>query len=70
MRKVTMKDYLLEPARYELRAGSSAGAPSCPYGNQYEWVGFDRQAREYVRFTKSVFKLLVNKGPELVADFL
>ncbi len=60
MRKITMEDYLAEPTRYELRPGAEAGAPSCPYGNQYQWVGFDRQTQEYVRFTKSVFKLLVN----------
>ena len=60
MRKVSMEDYLAEPARYELRAGSDEGAPPCPYGNQYQWVGFDLETQEYVRFTKSVFKLLVN----------
>ena len=61
MRKVTMQEYLQAPARYELRPGSAEGAPPCPYGNQYAWVGYDKEAKTYVRFTKSVFKLLVKE---------
>jgi hypothetical protein len=61
MRKVTMEEYLLAPARYELRPGSAEGAPSCPYGNQFEWIGYDKETATYVRFTKSVFKLLVRQ---------
>ncbi|OEL11759.1 hypothetical protein BHF72_1770 [Cloacibacterium normanense] len=34
----------------------------CPYGNIYKWVVFDLKANEYVRFAKSVFKLLINKN--------
>jgi hypothetical protein len=63
MRKVNMQAYQSAPERYELRRGSSEGAPSCPYGNEYQWVGYDKVLEEYVRFTKSVFKLLV-RGEE------
>ena len=59
IRKVTMEDYLLEPDRYELRSGPEEGAPNCPYGNHYQWIGYDLDGKEYVRFTKSVFKKLV-----------
>lgn len=53
-----MEDYLREPNRYELRKGSMEGAPACPYGNQYQWIGYDKKRSDYIRFTKSVFKLL------------
>jgi hypothetical protein len=59
MRKVNMETYLQDPQRYELRRGDTEGAPLCPYGNHFQWIGFDRQEREYVRFTKSVFKFLI-----------
>lgn len=59
MRKVNMQDYLTQPDRYELRSGSEPGAPLCPYGNPYQWVGYDLVAQEYVRFTKSVFKKVI-----------
>lgn len=59
MRKVTMEDFLLDSKRYELRSGDEANAPSCPFGNTYQWVGFDLQEHCYVRFTKSVFKKLI-----------
>ncbi|MFK8161473.1 MAG: hypothetical protein AB8H12_03335 [Lewinella sp.] len=61
MQKVTMQEYLQQPDRYELRPGSTEGAPPCPYGNQFEWVGYDKETSTYVRFTKSVFKLLVRQ---------
>ncbi|MFK7808253.1 MAG: hypothetical protein AB8F74_10675 [Saprospiraceae bacterium] len=56
-----METYLLDPNRYELRSGYTAGAPACPFGNHYEWIGFDKQSEEYLRFTKSVFKLLIQQ---------
>ena len=59
MRKVNMITYLEEPKRYELRNGNEANAPLCPYGNHYQWIGFDLVTQEYTRFTKSVFKVLV-----------
>lgn len=61
MRKITMEMYKAAPDRYELRSGTDEGAPACPYGNSYQWIGFDKELQEYVRFTKSVFKLLVNQ---------
>lgn len=54
-----MEMFLKEPDRYSLRSGHTAGAPLCPYGNHYEWIGYDELTKTYVRFTKSVFKRLV-----------
>lgn len=54
-----MQEFLLEPTRYELKSGAVENAPLCPYGNQYQWVGFDKKNNEFVRFTKSVFKKLI-----------
>ena len=59
MRMIDKETFFLDPDRYQLRSGKTEGAPLCPYGNHYEWVGFDLQEEEYVRFTKSVFKLLI-----------
>ena len=59
MRKITMAQYLEQPKRFELRSGLASDAPLCPYGNHYQWIGYDREEKEYVRFTKSVFKLLI-----------
>lgn len=62
MRKVDMTTYLEEPSRYILRSGANHDdAPLCPYGNIQQWVGYDLKLEEYVRFTKSVFKLLVQE---------
>lgn len=65
--KVDMETYLRSPDRYELRSGEEEAAPSCPYGNRYQWIGFDRASQSYVRFTKSVFKQLIrdHAGPEV-----
>lgn len=54
-----MATFLQDPNRYELRSGRSEGAPNCPFGNHYEWIGFDKKEQKYVRFTKSVFKKLI-----------
>lgn len=54
-----MAIFQLQPNRYELRSGQLEDAPTCPYGNPYQWVGYDLEAKEYVRFTKSVFKKLI-----------
>lgn len=59
MRRVNSEEFHLEPERYELRPGSEPDAPNCPYGNRYEWVGYDLKTGEFVRFTKSVFKKLI-----------
>ena len=62
MRKINMENYLLNPNIYELRNGTEqTDAPKCPYGNTYQWIGYDVEAKEYVRVTKSVFKLLIKK---------
>lgn len=61
MRKVNMEAYLLQPDRYELRSGHQKDAPLCPYGNHYQWIGYDLEREEYVRFTKSVFKKLIQQ---------
>ncbi len=58
LRRVLMKDYLNNPAQFELRSGAEQDAPPCPFGNRYQWIGYDRATGEYVRLTKSVFKKL------------
>lgn len=59
IRRVDMEQYLHSPKQYKLVSGESKGAPLCPYGNHYEWIGYDTLSQEYVRYTKSVFKLLM-----------
>ena len=54
-----MAMYSLNPSRYSLEKGDKDGAPNCPYGNVYQWIGFDKELNEFVRFTKSVFKVLI-----------
>jgi len=61
MRRVTMADFLKRPNQYELRSGSREGAPLCPFGNHFEWIGYDKEYLEYVRFSKSVFKKLIQE---------
>lgn len=56
-----MEQFLNAPDRYILVKGDAEDAPLCPYGNHYEWIGYDTDLKEYVRYTKSVFKLLINK---------
>ena len=63
MRKVNMEQYQIAPSRYELKMGENKDAPLCPYGNHYQWIGYDKKVQEYVRFTKSVFKVLIKKLP-------
>jgi len=61
MRRIKMEDFLKQPDRYELRSGSSEGASLCPFGNHFEWIGYDKVSLEYVRFSKSVFKKLIQE---------
>ena len=61
MRKVNMEQYLVDDSNFELKSGKVEGAPKCPYGNNFEWIGFDKKDKEFVRFTKSVFKILITK---------
>ena len=58
---ITAKLFNLFPDRYELRKGTQSDAPLCPFGNQFEWIGFDKEEMKYVRFTKSVFKKLIRQ---------
>ncbi len=62
MRRVIMDEFLKQPDRYELRPGNSKGAPLCPFGNHFQWIGYDKEEAEYVRFSKSVFKNLIQKS--------
>lgn len=57
---ITAEQFNLYPERYELRKGSHSDAPDCPYGNRFEWIGFDKETNKYVRVTKSVFKKLIH----------
>lgn len=61
MNKVTAEIYQLHPDRYILVSGHEEGAPTCPYENVQQWVGYDTLTKEYIRFTKSVYKKLVEE---------
>lgn len=61
MDKVTAEMYQQNPDRYILVSGNRQGAPSCPYGNKQQWVGYDKTKQEFIRFTKSVFIKLVQQ---------
>lgn len=59
MRKVTAVEYEHDKDRYTVVSGHTEDAPRCSAGNILTWVGFDKQEKVYVRFTKSVFLRLV-----------
>lgn len=59
MRRIDKETFSQSPQRYELRKGNAAEAPLCPYGNLYAWIGYDKEQQEYVRFSKRLFKSLV-----------
>jgi len=61
MTKITAKIYQQAINQYVLVSGFTPGAPTCPYGNHYQWVGYDLLNKKYVRFTKSVYKKLIQK---------
>lgn len=61
MEKVTAAMYQQDTNRYTLVSGHQQGAPTCSFGNIQEWVGYDKKEEKYVRFTKSVFKTLVQQ---------
>ena len=65
MKRINAELYIKNPSRYILVPGSTNGAPTCPFGNNYQWIGFDKEEEVYVRFTKSVFKKLIcASGPK------
>ncbi|MBT8190486.1 MAG: hypothetical protein HKO89_06745 [Saprospiraceae bacterium] len=57
--KVDYAMYNKNPGRYTLIPGDAAGAPLCPYGNNYKWIGYDSKNKAFVRLTKSVFKRII-----------
>ena len=61
MEKVTAEMYDQDTDRYTLVSGHEEGAPTCPYGNMQQWVGYDRVEEKFIRFTKSVFKQLIQE---------
>lgn len=61
MDKVTAEMYQQNPERYILVSGHQEGAPTCSYGNVQQWVGYDKIEQTFIRFTKSVFKRLVQQ---------
>ena len=54
-------NYSMDPDRYILIDGHFDGAPSCPYGNYFQWLVLDSKTESYVRATSSVFKKLIQK---------
>ena len=61
MDKITAEIYQQDPDRYTVMPGHEEGAPTCSFGNMQQWVGYDKTAQKYIRFTKSVFKQLVKQ---------
>ncbi len=64
MKRISAESYSKDPSRYCLVSGQQEGAPTCPYGNHYQFVGYDTKENIYVRFTKSVFKKLIQQNPK------
>ena len=61
MDKVTAEIYRQNPDRFTLVPGNKEGAPTCSFGNVQQWVGYDNTEKKFIRFTKSVFKQLVQQ---------
>jgi hypothetical protein len=62
---IDSETYHKDENRYEIRSGSELSAPSCPFENKYKLIGFDKYSRKYVRFSKSVYrKLLQDYNPK------
>jgi hypothetical protein len=61
LKRIDHKTYTSNPEWFELRSGSEKEAPNCPYGNRYQWIGYDLNQKEYVRFTTTVFKILMKQ---------
>lgn len=64
--RIDKKLFDSNPHRFELLSGQTKGAPLGPYGNKYLWIGFDNLEQNFVRFTKSVYKFLLNKKEPLI----
>ncbi|WP_185214096.1 hypothetical protein [Sphingobacterium mizutaii] len=62
MNRITAEIFEQNPGRYILVSGYTQGAPTCPYGNVQQWVGYDNKTQTYVRFSKSLYKRLVQKA--------
>jgi len=60
IRVVDAASYEANRERYELRT-FDPNSPLCPYGNQREFIGFDKQEKSYVKFTKSVLLKFLKK---------
>jgi hypothetical protein len=61
MDKITAAMYFENSNRFILVDGNTPGAPKCAYGNTHQWVGYDKETDTFVRFTKSVYKKLINE---------
>ena len=59
--KITRELFDKDSDRYILVSGTSKGAPLCPYGNHFKWVGYDLKEDSFVRFTKSVYQQIVKE---------
>lgn len=61
MTKITAEIYEKDKERYTVVSGHVTGAPTCTFGNVQQWVGYDKKQKRFVRFTKSVFKKLIQQ---------
>ncbi|WP_134088531.1 hypothetical protein [Olivibacter sp. XZL3] len=68
MDKITAAIYEQNPERYTVVSGHTQGAPTCAYGNVQQWVGYDNKIQTYVRFSKSLYKRLVQKAESLLTN--
>ena len=53
MRKISPEEF--DPKRYILRVGFD-DFPSCPYGNTFGKLGYDKETKSYVRLHKKILK--------------
>ena len=65
---ITAEMFNLSPERYEIRKGTLPDAPPCPFGHRFKWIGFDKEDKQYVRVTKSVFKRLITELDQSFVD--
>ncbi|MCM5664177.1 hypothetical protein [Galbibacter mesophilus] len=61
LERIDSETYNQNPSQYRLVRGDTKDAPKCPFGHSYEWIGYDDVNQKFVRFTKSVFKKLIQK---------